>query len=141
MLEVYSKNIIISNTINEAKIAVILFEAFAKLVEIPIFLMEKVNTMMNELLSNIIKYGFPNKKAGKITIALELFDTGKLSIKMTDKGVPFNPFQITPPNTKIPIEDRETGGLGIHLVRKLMDEFSYKRMTDRNVILMSKNQV
>jgi len=141
MLEVCSKKITISNTIKEVKTAIQLFEEFAKSAEIPTFLMKKVNVIMNELLSNIIKYGFPNKKEGKITIALELFNTGRLTIEMTDKGVPFNPFQITPPNTNIPIEERETGGLGIHLVRKLMDEFSYKRMIGRNVILMSKNQV
>ena len=55
-----------------------------------------------------------------------------------DRGIPFNPFQKTPPDLSKPLEEREIGGLGIHLVRQLMDEYEYNRQIDRNVVVMTK---
>ena len=57
---------------------------------------------------------------------------------VADDGIPFNPLSIAPPDTGLSVEDRRIGGLGIHLVRNIMDEVTYNRRTDRNVVILVK---
>ena len=57
---------------------------------------------------------------------------------MVDDGIPFNPFGIETPDTELSLEERKIGGLGIHLVRKMMDRVSYRRRIDKNVISVLK---
>jgi anti-sigma regulatory factor (Ser/Thr protein kinase) len=53
--------------------------------------------------------------------------------------VPFNPFTTEAPDTDLSIEEREVGGLGIHLVKNIMDEVHYKRHGDTNIVTVVKN--
>ncbi len=57
---------------------------------------------------------------------------------ITDDGKPFNPFRVEPPDTLLSTQERRIGGLGIYLVRQAMDEVSYHRHTDRNVVMLAK---
>lgn len=141
MTNIHSKKIIIKNTIEEVQRAVAAFEDFAVVHAIPTSIMMKVNIVLDELLSNIVKYSFPDGKEHDIDITLELFTTGKLTIQLTDAGIPFNPFSAPDPDLSIPLEDRDIGGLGILLVKKLMDEYSYKRQVNLNITSMIKNNV
>jgi anti-sigma regulatory factor (Ser/Thr protein kinase) len=68
---------------------------------------------------------------------LEL-DHERLKLTLTDDGPPFDPFSQAAPDTTLSIEDRPIGGLGIHLVRKLMDEISYERRDGHNVVVLVK---
>jgi len=139
MGKIHSKKIIIKNTIEEVQRAMNAFEAFAVQYTIPKTIMVKVNIVLDELLSNIVKYSFPDGKVHEIDITVELFTTGKLIIQLTDAGIPFNPFDTPEPDLSIPLEDRKIGGLGILLVKKLMDEYSYKRQVNLNITSMVKN--
>lgn len=139
-MDVQQKIINIANTIEEVGNAVVAFEEFAEFCDISMPVMMKVNIVLDELLSNIVKYGFDDEKEHTIRVTLELFGR-KLVITFEDDGIPFNPFQKTPPDLTKPIEEREIGGLGIHLVRNLMDEFSYKRDVNRNIVTMVKYDV
>jgi anti-sigma regulatory factor (Ser/Thr protein kinase) len=141
MGQIYSKKIIIKNTIEEVQRALVAFEEFAKIHEISTSIMMKVNIVLDELLSNIVKYSLPANTEHIIDITLELFTTGKLIIQLTDEGVPFNPFLGEDPDVTIPLEEREIGGLGIMLVKKLMDEYSYKRQANLNITSIVKNNI
>ena len=55
---------------------------------------------------------------------------------MEDDGRPFNPLNVPEPDTKQLLEVRPIGGLGIHLVRKLIDELEYRRQNDKNILIM-----
>lgn len=136
-MEVQKKVIKISNTIDAVQTALSEFEIFAEECEVSMPVAMKVNIVLDELLSNIVKYGFADELEHFIQVTLE-FHGRKLMITFEDDGIPFNPFQKTPPDLSLPIEEREIGGLGIHLVRKLMDEFSYKRDVNRNIVSMVK---
>jgi anti-sigma regulatory factor (Ser/Thr protein kinase) len=57
---------------------------------------------------------------------------------VSDDGVSFNPLAVAPPDTTSPLEQRQLGGLGIHLVRSLTDEATYLRQDGRNVIRLVK---
>lgn len=138
-MEIQSKKIVIKNTLEEVQRAIGAFEEFAATHEISLNVMVKVNIVLDELLSNIVKYSFPDGREHDIDITLELFTDGKLVIQLTDEGVPFNPFATADPDFTIPLEDREIGGLGIHLVKQLMDEYSYKRQVNLNIVYMVKN--
>ncbi len=141
MSDIHSKKIVIKNTLEEVQRAIDGFEEFAEVHSIPKNLMLKVNIVLDELLSNIVKYSFPDEEEHVIDITLELFTTGKLTLCLTDEGVPFNPFNAPEPDLLMPLEDREIGGLGILIVKRLMDEYNYKRQANVNVTSMIKNKI
>jgi sigma-B regulation protein RsbU (phosphoserine phosphatase) len=89
--------------------------------------------MFDELLNNIISYGFDDDGEHTIDIRVVIEET-KVEVTIADDGIPFDPFSIAEPDTGLSIEERGVGGLGIHLVRNLMDEVSYERVGDRNVV-------
>lgn len=128
----------IRNQMEEVQTAIIALETFGEANEISMPVIMKVSVVVDELLSNIVKYGFTDDKEHLIEVAMEL-QGGKLMLTFSDDGIPFNPFQKTPPDLTKPIEERELGGLGIHLVRELMDGFSYNREANRNVVAVVKN--
>jgi len=113
------------------------FNTFADYCGIPKTLIQKVNIVFDELLHNIISYAYNDNKEHDIIIELE-FSGNRLSIAITDDGIPFNPLEAKKPDTELSLEEREIGGLGIHLVRNLMDKVSYKRQVDKNVISLTK---
>ena len=61
-----------------------------------------------------------------------------LKIVLTDSGKPFDPTASTVPDINLPPEERPVGGLGIFLVRKLMDTLEYERKDDKNILTMTK---
>jgi sigma-B regulation protein RsbU (phosphoserine phosphatase) len=84
-------------------------------------------------LTNIVSYAFPEAGEHEIDVIAEHMEE-RLKITITDDGVPFNPFQEEKPELTSSLKERQIGGLGIHLVRNLMDECSYKRGIDKNVV-------
>ncbi len=62
-----------------------------------------------------------------------------LIVSITDDGVPFNPLAETAPDTTLSIEDRQIGGLGIHIVVNMVDDISYQRTADKNVLTLTKS--
>ena len=91
--------------------------------------------VLDELLSNIIRYGGVERDSQPIVLELDVV-ADHLLIRITDAGIPFNPFDRPPPDLDLPLEQREVGGLGIHLVRHFMDEYSYDYRDDRNIVTL-----
>jgi sigma-B regulation protein RsbU (phosphoserine phosphatase) len=114
------------------------FNSFAEESGIPPDITRQVKVVFDELLNNIVSYGFPAGGDHDIILVVERLDQ-RLTIFITDDGMPFNPFQeLETPDLDASLEDREIGGLGVHLVRKLMDEVSYKRGVDKNIVTVIK---
>lgn len=61
-----------------------------------------------------------------------------MAVTIRDDGVPFNPFGLEPPATNLAMDERDVGGLGIHLVRSMMDEYMYLRQIGKNVVTLAK---
>jgi sigma-B regulation protein RsbU (phosphoserine phosphatase) len=97
----------------------------------------KLSLVFDELLNNVISYGFQDEDEHGIDVGVELLGN-RLMVTISDDGVPFNPFLREEPDISLSIEEREIGGLGIHLVRKVMDEYSYKRRVNQNVVTLIK---
>ena len=90
---------------------------------------------LDEILTNVISYAYAD--SGEHSIITRFFlEPGRLTIEVEDDGRPFNPLNASEPDTKQLLEERQLGGLGIHLVRKLIDELEYRRQNDRNILVM-----
>jgi serine/threonine-protein kinase RsbW len=113
------------------------FAEFADVHALPASVRRSVNVVLDELLTNTIVYGFAGRAGGEATVEVEL-RPDRVSVTLTDDGRPFNPFGTAAPDAALPAEERRIGGLGIHLVRGLMDEVSYQRRADRNVVALAK---
>jgi serine/threonine-protein kinase RsbW len=113
------------------------FAEFADAHALPAPIRRSMNVALDELLHNTLAYGFAGRDGGEVLIDVEL-RTDRLSVTLTDDGAPFNPFGLAAPDTALPMEERPVGGLGIHLVRRMMDDASYHRRDDRNVVTLAK---
>ena len=97
---------------------------------------QKMSVILDELLNNTISYGFEDPKGHEIHVAMELNDD-HVTIRVSDDGIPFNPFTHRAPDTSLSAEEREIGGLGVMLVRELTDSHAYQRLSDRNVVTLT----
>jgi PAS domain S-box-containing protein len=137
--ETYSEEITVKNDVAVIDDVNQMFNAFAERHVISRDISRKVNLVFDELLSNIITYAYDDDAEHEIDIRIELTEE-RLVITISDDGVPFNPYASAAPDTALSIEEREIGGLGIHLVRSVMDEVIYKRRIDRNVVTLVKER-
>jgi serine/threonine-protein kinase RsbW len=102
----------------------------------------QINLVCDELVTNIILYGYPSAQNGMHTIRLDVGQTPEgWELCLSDQGIPFNPLLKSSPRTDQSIEERGIGGLGIHFVRQVMDELRYERLNEENVLLMRKNRI
>jgi anti-anti-sigma factor len=113
------------------------FAAFAEAHSLPGSIRRSLHVALDELLTNTIVHGFEGRDGGEVTVEVEL-RADRVSVTITDDGSPFDPLGMATPDTALPVEAREIGGLGIHLVRRMMDEVSYDRRADRNVVVLTK---
>jgi phosphoserine phosphatase RsbU/P len=105
---------------------------------IPVKTGNQIHLAMEELVSNIIFYAYPDKEEHLIEIEFSLNAEG-LKIVTTDDGLPFNILdQAEPADTTATAEERPVGGLGIHFIKSIMDFVGYKRINDRNQVIMLK---
>ena len=101
----------------------------------PLDLVFKVNLVLEELGVNVVNY---SSAASEIAISLAS-DEHAVSVEIVDDGPPFNPLaDAVEPDLDAPLEDRPIGGLGIHLVREMMDELHYSREEGKNRLAMVK---
>ena len=111
------------------------FAEFAKAHALPASVRRSVHVALDELLINTIVYGFTGEAGGGGEASVEVeVRADRVCVTLTDNGRPFDPFGVPLPP---PVPDR-IGGLGIHLVRGLMDEVSYQRRGDWNVVVLAK---
>ncbi len=92
---------------------------------------------VDEACANIIKYGYAAEMAGakKIMICCSRCD-GAIAVEIRDKGKPFDPRTVAPPDLEASLEEREIGGLGIYFMTKLTDAISYAYKDGQNVLTM-----
>lgn len=111
-------------------------EYLAGLSNIPSKALFRLNLALDELLTNTISYGYPEPREGRISVQLR-HSGDRIEIRLADDAIPFDPFSLPPPDLDADIDDRPIGGLGVHLVRTLMDEARYQRDRDENVVTLT----
>ena len=80
------------------------------------------------------------EKGDSIKISIT-FDDKQLHMRIEDDGIPFNPLAVAPPDFQCGIEECQVGGLGIHLIKKIMDDVQYQRVGDKNIIELKRKIV
>lgn len=119
-----------------------LVEDFAARNGLPATLVATFNLVLEELVANIVMYGYDDDDDRHRDRAIEIRlsrHADVVTLQVEDDARPFDPLQLGAPDTDAALEDREPGGLGIHFVRTLMDTVEYRRVGDRNRLVMTKN--
>jgi serine/threonine-protein kinase RsbW len=104
---------------------------------IPKRLLFEINLALDELFTNIISYGFVDRSEHIIRVRV-FIENDLLTVVLEDDGIPFNPVERPPPKRPCDLEECKVGGLGIHLVKNLMDEVVYSRCGNKNVLTLRK---
>jgi ammonium transporter len=131
-------DLIIPNRIEEVATVLTGFEEFAASHGLDDSIRRTVLLVLDDLVNNVVSYAFHSAAEHDIEISVEL-SPHRLAITIADDGIPFNPFGIETPQVDSSLEEREIGGLGIHLVMTLMDEYNYSRRGGKNVVTIVKN--
>ncbi len=97
-----------------------------------------LNLALEEAVVNVIDYAYPADTKGDIILAVET-DGDSLVFKLIDHGAPFDPTKVPDADTTLDLEDRPIGGLGIFLIRQIMERIEYQRVGDANRLTMTYN--
>ena len=89
------------------------------------------------MFTNIISYGFKDDEEHVIKVTLTP-DKDELFLCIEDDGMPFNPIDFETPDVSCSVEECKIGGLGIHIMKKLMDDVCYERCGEKNVLNLKK---
>lgn len=114
-----------------------LVEQFGLTHLVPSRIVNELNVALDEVLNNIISYGFEPGEQSEILVRLSL-QQGEIVAEIEDAGRPFDLLSAPPPDLAGGLRERRVGGLGIHFVRNLMDAVEYARVGERNRLRLSK---
>ncbi|OEU66120.1 MAG: serine/threonine protein kinase [Desulfovibrio sp. S3730MH75] len=121
----------------ELKVLAENIEKFGELNEIPGKALFEVNLVLDELFTNLVSYGcFSDSHTFDIMLLLE---DGVMLMEIKDDGKPFNPLEIPEPEIQCDCDERKIGGLGIHFMRKMMDDIEYSWNNGKNRLKLTKN--
>ena len=101
-------------------------EAFGAEHRLPERAIFNLNLVLDEILTNVIEYAFPDQGAHEILVRLAL-DGNALWAEVTDDGIPYDPTTRPDPDVSLPLEERPIGGLGVYFAKRMMDRVEYRR--------------
>ena len=130
--------IIIRNRLAELPVVSRRLDEIAMANGLPRDVLADIQVAVDEVLANIITYGYPDGDSQEISIQCRI-SNGIIEMQIEDSGQLFNPLSIKSPNRSAPLQEREPGGLGIHFVRSLMSEIAYTRVGNKNRLLLRKH--
>lgn len=98
----------------------------------------QINIAIDEMFSNIVKYGYPDAP-GPVTVRfIGKEQTNSIYVRFEDEGIPYNPLTKEDPDITLSAEERNIGGLGIFMVKKTMDDIKYKYEDGKNILTIMK---
>jgi len=92
---------------------------------------------LDELLTNVISYGYNDKNTHSIEVSF-FKENDYICVRIIDDAIEFNPLKRDEVDIDKSIDEKQIGGLGIHLVKKLMDDIEYKRIDGKNILTLKK---
>ena len=108
-------------------------------IDCPIKAQMQIDIAIDEIFGNIAYYAY-TPKTGEATVQVEIKNfPERLELTFIDKGIPYNPLENKDPDVTLDIEKRKIGGLGIFLVKEMMDEVSYEYADGKNILKLKKN--
>jgi anti-sigma regulatory factor (Ser/Thr protein kinase) len=106
--------------------------------DIPERIRKQLMICCDEIFTNIASYAYPDGN-GSVTVTVEFVsETKSLRIIFSDSGIAFDPLAISEPDTSSALSERKIGGLGMFMVKKMMDSVEYCRENGKNVLTLTK---
>ena len=99
-----------------------------------------LNLAMDEMVSNVAKHAYPRGGEHQFTVNISLSEE-EFVAHIEDDGIEFNPVEHPAPDLDASLEDRKIGGLGIFLVRQIMNSLEYHRVDGKNLLTLRKKLV
>ena len=96
-----------------------------------------LNLVLEEAVSNVILYAYPKEEHQEIVLTAKMTDKNLIFV-LTDSGKEFDPTQAPDADVTLSAEERQIGGLGIFLIRQIMNEVEYQRIEGKNVLTLGK---
>lgn len=111
--------------------------AFCETHGVPPSAIGHLNLALDEAMTNTINYGWPEGGEHEIALTLSV-SGGTVLAEVADDGRAFDPLEVPPPDLDSDLESRPIGGLGVHFMKTLMDDVTYRREGGRNILTMRK---
>ena len=128
----------LKNDISEIRDLHVFLKSLADNLHLDSSMTRTIRLAVEEAVVNVMDYAYPSGKEGTVNIKA-LSNKNSLKIVITDTGAAFNPTEAANADTSLSAEDRPIGGLGILLVRELMDSINYERSDGKNILTLTKN--
>jgi anti-sigma regulatory factor (Ser/Thr protein kinase) len=129
--------IILQNRPEEKRRLLAALEDFVGAQQLPKPVFRAADLVLEEHLTNVMNYAYDDGREHEIQVRLEA-GPAQLVIEVEDDGRAFDPTLAPAVDTSLPLDQRPVGGLGIHFIRRCMDEVRYQRRANRNVLRMIK---
>ena len=131
------KNIVLANDTKEVPKLQTLVDEVCEAMEFDEKTSMQMRIAIEEAVVNVMDYAYPPGQRGEVTIEATSTE-GCLKFTIIDSGKPFDPTVQAAVDTSLPARERRIGGLGIHIVRQMMDSINYERMDNLNVLTLKK---
>ena len=131
------KQIILQNDIQQVPLLAQFVDEVCEAAGIDMATTMKLNLAIEEAVVNVMNYAYPQGTVGDINIEVQV-DNNQLEFIISDSGTPFDPTTKAEVDTTLSAEERTIGGLGIHLVRNIMDSINYERANGKNILALIK---
>lgn len=135
--ELFSEALTLGNDVQEVEALGAFVKGIAAKLSLERSLASKLRLAVEEAVVNVMEYAYPKGTTGQVDIRATS-DGQRLRFVITDNGIPFNPTEVSQADTTLSAEERPVGGLGILLVRQLMDSINYERIGTQNVLTLQK---
>lgn len=128
---------ILTNNVSEIDKLALFVEELGSELNLPHDLVFNLNLVLEEAVSNVILYAYPKDQTKEIYLLAKKIDDNLLFI-LTDTGKEFDPTQMPNADITLEAEERPIGGLGIYLIRQIMNTVEYNRINGKNVLTLTK---
>lgn len=132
------KKLILKNEISEISKLAIFIDEIAEEMCLGPELVFNLNLVLEEAVSNVILYAYPKEEHQEIVLLVRKKDDSIIFV-LTDSGKEFDPTLAPDADITLSAEERQIGGLGIFLIRQIMNKVEYQRINGQNVLTLEKN--
>ena len=131
------KSIILANDISEISRLYEFIEELGNDFSLSPDIVFNLNLVLEEAVVNIINYAYPKEEHESIYLSARMHE-GSIILVLTDTGKEFDPTAVPEADVTLSADDRQIGGLGIFLIRQIMNEVKYERIEGKNVLTLEK---
>ena len=136
-MEKFNKCITLSNDVKEIPLLNAFVDEVCEFHDLDPLVTMQMNLALEEAIVNVMSYAYPEGTKGYVDISAQS-DGNILKFVISDSGIPFDPTIQEEIDTSLPLDQRRIGGLGIFLVRKMMDSVKYEYRDEHNVLTLKK---